>query len=342
MIDGRGAPVFTHLLALADDRGVFEHAEFDVPRPEHGYCVDDVARALVVLMREPQLTDELQRLADICLHFVDRAVRRDGRTHNRMAVSGVFTDQPGTGDWWGRAVWALGVTVAAGRTDAARRIARNAFVRAAPVHSTDLRARAFAAIGAADVLSVDPGNRYARALVSDAAASIPANGDSRWPWPERRLRYGNAVLPEALLAAGVALDDTRLIDRGLLLLRFLMDVETRDGHLSVTGVEGRGPSQRAAQFDQQPIEIAAIADACARAFDITGDGCWRDAVSLAWAWFAADNDSSVAMVDNATGAGFDGLTATGRNQNRGAESTLAALSTYQQALRVGVLHTVSA
>ena len=341
MIDGTGAPVFTHLLALADDRGVFEHAERDVPRPEHGYCVDDVARALVVLMREPELTEDLQRLADICLHFVDRAVRRDGRTHNRMAVSGVFTDRPATGDWWGRAVWALGVTVTGGRTDAARSTARNAFVRAASARSGDLRAMAFAAIGAADVLSVDPTNPWARALASDAAISFPANGESAWPWPEPRLRYGNAVLPEALLALGSALDDARLIDRGLLLLRFLMDVETRDGHLSVTGVRGRRPSQRAAQFDQQPIEIAAIADACARAFDITGDRLWRDGVDLAWAWFAGDNDSSVVMVD-ATGAGFDGLTATGRNENRGAESTLAALSTYQQALRARVLHTVSA
>jgi hypothetical protein len=46
------------------------------------------------------------------------------------------------------------------------------------------------------------------------------------------------------------------------------------------------------------------------------------------------------MFDPEPGAGFDGLEADGRNQNRGAESTLAALSTYQQARRAGVLELV--
>jgi hypothetical protein len=40
------------------------------------------------------------------------------------------------------------------------------------------------------------------------------------------------------------------------------------------------------------------------------------------------------MIDAVTGAGYDGLTAEGRNENRGAESTLAALSTFQQARRL--------
>ena len=53
------APSFAHLSALTDDRGVFEHAEFDRARREHGYCVDDVARALIVVSREPEQTPEL-------------------------------------------------------------------------------------------------------------------------------------------------------------------------------------------------------------------------------------------------------------------------------------------
>jgi hypothetical protein len=43
------------------------------------------------------------------------------------------------------------------------------------------------------------------------------------------------------------------------------------------------------------------------------------------------------MIDENTGAGFDGLQRDGRNENRGAESTLAALSTHQQARRLGLL-----
>ena len=63
-------------------------------------------------------------------------------------------------------------------------------------------------------------------------------------------------------------------------------------------------------------------------------------MASAWAWFEGDNDSATVMYDYATGAGFDGLERDGRNENRGAESTLAALSTYQQARRLGVLEHV--
>jgi hypothetical protein len=40
------------------------------------------------------------------------------------------------------------------------------------------------------------------------------------------------------------------------------------------------------------------------------------------------------MVDRRTGAGFDGLMPTGRNDNRGAESTIAAITTLQWAAMV--------
>ena len=109
------------------------------------------------------------------------------------------------------------------------------------------------------------------------------------------------------------------------------------GHLSVTGTGGRAPGETAAQFDQQPIEVAAIADAAARAHDVTGDSRWLPPVRASWAWFLGDNDTGVPMVDLTTGAGFDGLQREGRNDNRGAESTLAAISTHQQARRLGQL-----
>ena len=50
-------------------------------------------------------------------------------------------------------------------------------------------------------------------------------------------------------------------------------------------------TRRGQRFDQQPIEVAALADACARAFDITGESEWRDIVGSAWAWFEAQPPS---------------------------------------------------
>ena len=86
------------------------------------------------------------------------------------------------------------------------------------------------------------------------------------------------------------------------------------------------------QLDQQPIEVAALADACARAYEHDRrPGLAATASASAWAWFIGDNDSATLMFDPLTGAGFDGLEVGGRNLNQGAESTLALLSTAQHA-----------
>ena len=58
----------------------------------------------------------------------------------------------------------------------------------------------------------------------------------------------------------------------------LVAIESRDGHLSVTGPGGRDAGDTAPQFDQQPIEVAAIADAAARAFELTRDPKWMRVV----------------------------------------------------------------
>src|SRR5690606_27590763 len=147
------------------------------------------------------------------------------------------------------------------------------------------------------------------ALLRSAIDTIgmPA-GDPAWPWPEPRLAYANAVLPEALIAAGSVLGRDDVVEVGLTALRWLLDREHVDGRLSPTPVDGAGPSDGPGRFDQQPIEVAALADACARALAVTGDTEWTHGVELAVAWFAGGNDVGAEMWDTDTGGGYDGLT----------------------------------
>lgn len=328
---------FTHLRALTDDRGVFEHALLDAPRREHGYCVDDVARALIVIMRDPDQDADLRHLRETYVHFLEAAIAEDGLAHNRMNEHGEWSDEPSMGDWWGRLLWGLGTTAARASDASLRARALHAFRRAAKQESHDLHTIAYAALGAAEIASSHPGDAVARRLLLALIDAIPTALDASWPWPEPRLRYGNASIAEALLAAGTELGDEEAAARGVRLLVFLLAVETSGDRLSVTGTSGRDPGDAGPLFDQQPIEVAAIADACARAYEQTNDPRWRSGVGRAWGWFTGHNDGGVPMVDVETGAGFDGLECGGRNENRGAESTLAALSTYQQARRFGVL-----
>jgi hypothetical protein len=331
-------PVFDHLHRLTDGRGLFEHAQYGNPRPEHGYCLDDVARALVVICREPHPSPPLQALGRHYLDFTLSSIETDGSCHNRMSVDGSWSDDPAVEDWWGRALWGLGVAAAHAPTQAMRARALLGFRLAARARSPHPRAMAFAALGAGELLMNRGGELSAMRLLGDAVHAIgPSGDDAAWPWPQPRLTYGNGSIVEALLLAGSALPDIATLERGLLLLDFLLQIETLDGHLSVTPVGGRAPADPHPGFDQQPIEVAAIADACARAYAITGDRRWLHGVRMAWSWFNGDNDSATAMFDPDTGAGFDGLLRDGRNLNQGAESTLALLSTAQHAQRLALL-----
>jgi hypothetical protein len=253
-------PVFAHLLRMTNHRGTFEHACLTEPRHEHGYCTDDMARVLVVTTRDPDPSGAVKGLAGKALQFLNDAQSYNGSCRNRMDDAGRWTDQPNTDDHWGRCIWGLGTAAAHSGVSLVRRLAVIQFERAAKGRSPWPRAMAFAAVGAAEILSAEPGNSAALRLLADYAATVARpKSTSDWPWPEPRLAYANAILPEGMIAAGVALEDPDLKQRGLDLLEWLLDYESIDGHLSPTPVEGRGPQDSRPAFDQQPIEVAARA-----------------------------------------------------------------------------------
>lgn len=332
---------FSHLHRLSDSTGLFEHAELTERRLEHGYCVDDVARGLVVTAREPEPDEATSALAATYQRFLASAQGADGGFRNRLDAGLSWRDEPSVEDCWGRALWGLGT--AAARSAELADEALELFSRSATRRSPWSRAMGFAGLGAAEVLSVHPHHDGARGLLAAAAEMIaPLGGNAHWPspqwrWPEDRLRYANAVLPEVLVAAGDLLARPRWVAQGLDLLDWLLDVELNGDHISVTPAHGWSLGELRPGFDQQPIEVAALADACARAHDLTNDPRWAHAVLRCAAWFAGSNDTGTVMVDPVSGGGHDGLEADGRNENQGAESTLAMLSTLQQASRHDVV-----
>jgi hypothetical protein len=231
-------------------------------------------------------------------------------------------------------MWAFGTAAARTTDEAMRSEVLRAFARGSQVQSPWPRANAFAVLGAAEVLGRDPENLEAHFVLANALPVLdrPEVG-SHWPWPEDRLEYANAVLPEALLVIGQLLGVSRLIRSGIRQLSWLLETETFDGHLSVTPVGGRGPNDEVRRFVQQSVEAAAMADACVRAYAQTNDGGWVDGLNLAVDWFAGANDLGVPMFDPITGGGYDGLTASGPNLNQGTDSTIALLTTTQLAHR---------
>jgi hypothetical protein len=287
---------------------------------------------LLVVSRESDPSSELCQLAWSSLEFLRGAQARDGRFTNRRAKSGAWLGDATSDDCWGRAIWSLGTAIARSGDGDLVNAATELFRRSIRVVSPSLRATAFAAFGAAEVLAVDPSNEEARAMVRSASTLLdrpePIDG---WLWCEDHLAYANAALPEAMLVTGSTVGNDRLVDTGLRQLKWLLDMASSQGHLSVTSARGRRPNEAPERFDQQPIEVAAMSDACLRAFALTGDDAWIKGHELAVRWFLGENDVGTPMYCTDSGGGYDGLTPTGPNLNQGAESTIALLTTMQQA-----------
>ncbi len=324
---------FRHLTRLMGPHGLFEHAEHTRPRTEHGYCTDDNARLLLVTSRE----DDTGASADLSrrsLAFVLAAQSPGRGAHNRLDPEGAWTDEATADDCWGRSLWSLGVAATHHGDPSVRAAAQAGFDASAPGRASSPRSAAFAALGASEVFAADPTHTGAETLLRRALSTIGPVLSPHWCWPEARLTYANAALAEAVIAAGTALGSGGDIERGLQMLDWLLQNELRFGHLSVTPAGGCAVISRDPSFDQQPIEVAALADACVRAHHVTGDRSWLDGVDAAVRWFDGENDAGHPMHDPDSGGSFDGLHAHGVNRNQGAESTLALASTHQCARRL--------
>ncbi|MGA9598035.1 MAG: glycosyltransferase [Acidimicrobiia bacterium] len=328
---GLPVPRFDHLRALTDHAGLWEHAKLLVPRIDHGFCTEDSARALVVVSRQAALTGALEDLAATYLRFVLESRTKAGAFRNRRAADGSWQEDGGSDDSQGRAWWGLGSAARLAPTESMRRAAMDAFATCGLFESPHLRANAYTALGVVEVLVANPAHTGARDLLEETAGVIADAARSAIPWPEDRLTYDNARLPDALLAAGTILGRRRLIADGLRLLEWLVNVETIGDHFSFAPTSGWSIGEPRPGFDQQPVDAWAMADACHRAWVVTGDSVWRVRALRAARWLVGGNDIGISLYDPESGATYDGLHSDSVNENRGAESTLAGIGTLQVA-----------
>ncbi len=322
-------PNFGHLRAMTDRLGLWEHSILSSPRRDHGFCTDDNARALVVVCRQAGTDSTLADLAPVYLGFVLDARTAPGGFHNRRSRAGLWIDGIASDDSQGRAWWAIGAVARHGYEPWMRRAGINAFEGCGAFDSPHLRSNAFALLGAVEVLATEATHDQAHDLLLKTSEVLVAAARSRIPWPETRLTYDNARIPEALIAGGAALGDNKMIDAGIRLLERLLWVETDGDHFSFTPVGGWEMGEPRPGFDQQPVEAAAMAEACHRAWTITGNPVWKVRALRAALWLMGHNDNGAVLYETATGATSDGLTRDSVNENRGGASTLAGLAILQ-------------
>jgi glycosyltransferase involved in cell wall biosynthesis len=333
----------SHVRVMTDDTGILQHATFNVPRYADGYCLDDNARALLVMAfveeagtEDPKLVREL---ASRYLGFISYAFDQPtGRFRNFMSYGREWTEDCGSEDSHGRSLWALGAFLGRSADPGGRNLAGQLFqsaLRSVPTFSSP-RAWAYSLLGLDEYLRAPHRDAYVESILKLLSERLLGlyrrTSEPEFPWFEDRLTYCNSRLPHALLVAGAWLENEEMSTAGLHALEFLVSVQRSGaGYFAPVGSNGfyvRGGLK--AEFDQQPIEACAMIAACLEAQHCTGDALWAQRAQWAFNWFVGENQLEQALYDPRTGGCRDGLHADRVNENQGAESSLCFLTALLQ------------
>lgn len=318
---------------MSDSTGMLQHSIYSVPDRRHGYCIDDNARALILMCRIDKIDEAVRdKWTSIYGAFVQHAWNPDQRRfRNFMNFDRSWCEDVGSEDSNGRAIWALGVTARDARAQKHRDWASVLFDNTASI-ALELqapRAHAFAMLGAAAMIEAHPGHALSRTILTRYGEELIALLDEarrpEWQWFEIVLAYDNARLPEALLRAGLVLGRHDFIQVGLETLDWIAARQTSpEGRFRAVGTESFGrPYAEPLPFDQQPLEAQATVDACVAAYEVTGDKRWHAEAMRAYRWYLGANDLELPLATAQDGGCFDGLMPNGLNRNQGAESILA-------------------
>jgi glycosyltransferase involved in cell wall biosynthesis len=325
-----------HLLTLVDNVGIVQHADGVVPNLSSGYCVDDMARLVIVAAGLDRERDDrtFSRMVTLGLSFLRHAADPAGTgMHNLMSYDRRWLDEPHNGDHVGRAVWALGVVIAAHPPRAVAAPSLRLLSELAPAVSQmgSLRAWAFAAIGLArPPLEALPDEL--RGLLRDLGGRLleayRCHRVDGWHWFEDDLTYDNARLPQALITAGHRLGDEQMLTAGLEALDWYgaqCALDSPQVRLVGNAWQRTKNAEQTADFDgdEQPLDAAALVESLADALAATDRRRYGERAVRAFEWFLGRNRLGEPVYDFATGGCHDGLGASGMNENEGAESTLA-------------------
>lgn len=323
------------LFNLTDSTGVFQHARLHIPNRNHGYCLDDTVRALLVLALYKECyptNEEIEKLIQIYLSFTDHAYNsRTKRYRNFMSYSQIWIEEEGSDDSQGRTMWAICTLISNKKFQYHHPYLEKLLQQSLSINYHFPHAIVYALLGLTNLTqqTQSPLLNVKKAIQKETEklrVCFQKNVCKDWPWYEPVLTYDSPRFPQALLSAGQVLQNPSLIKEGLVILDWLIFHQFKNNQFNPVGNENWMTLHGKSDFDQQPLEAAAMVDACLTAGKITGHQRYFQFAKHAFDWFTGNNLINESVYDPVTGGCRDGLHANGVNQNQGAESTLAWLS----------------
>jgi len=337
-----------HINRLTDDTGIIQHAKFGIPNLKEGYCLDDNARALLmVLMAYRQMKDERAlELSPIYLSYIHYMQNADGTFRNFLSFNRNFMDEVGSEDSFGRTIWALGYLLGNAPNDAYYQTGKLVFFNAAPNFEKleSIRSIANTMIGISlylkSNLSDDAMTERLRNLAGKLKTHYLENKSSEWHWYEQLLAYDNGILPLSMLHASEILHDDSITEIAISTMNFLSSHTLKDNYLSIIGNEKwfKKEGERSV-YAQQPIDAMAMVLMYHQAYHLTRDKNYLNKLYTSFLWFLGENDLRMSLYDFETKGCCDGFESYGVNRNQGAESSLAYLISHLTVLQAyGDLH----
>jgi len=344
LIDPLILPPFSlvHITRLTDDTGIIQHAKFGIPNLKEGYCLDDNARALLmVLMAYRQKKDMLAlKLTPIYLSYIHYMQNKDGTFRNFLSFNRQYLDEVGSEDSFGRTIWALGYLIANAPNDSYFQTGKFIFLDASGNFKKlqSIRGIANTMIGISYYLRSNPSDdsmtEILRSLTIKLIKHYEENSTPDWRWFESLLAYDNGILPLALLHSAGIIKDRKVTEVALETMNFLTKITLKDDYLSIIGNEKwyKKDGERSI-YAQQPIDALAMVLMYRQAFHLTKNKEYLNKLFSCFMWFLGENDLRMSLFDFETTGCCDGFESYGVNRNQGAESSLAYLISHLTVLQ---------
>ncbi|TRX43892.1 glycosyltransferase [Bacteroides sp. HF-5092] len=327
-----------HIRRMSRQWGIIQFSKGNRPDSSTGYTLDDTARALMAMcqMVATGQGKVKERYVKTYLNFIRYCQQPDGSFLNYVDKDGIFTSQNeevGLDDSNGRAVCALGYFISCAEhfpapwKEEAEAVLKRTFQRFDRIESP--RSIAFMIKGFYYYSRECPSAQTDACiwlLANKLAQTYRRTAEVNWRWFETYLTYDNAILPEAMLLAHLAIGREEYKKIAYESFEFLLKKVFVGNRIQVVSNQGwmhKGKSSHG--FGEQPVDVAGMVIALKTFYQFFKEEKYLRMQKDAFNWFLGNNHLHQIVYNPATGGCYDGLEENNINLNQGAESTVCYL-----------------
>ena len=186
------------------------------------------------------------------------------------------------------------------------------------------RAKAYSIVGLSYLRGTEEIISYIDTLSSELTSQYTQCKDGDWHWFEDSMTYGNSFFPWSLFKAYRILKKDVLLEVARESMDFLGAITLKDAYFKTIGCNGwLYKGKKAAEYDEQPIEACEALLSYLDYYEITKDKKCLDNAVKCFCWYTGQNSKGLSLIDDETGACYDGLNENGLNYNQGSESIIS-------------------